>query len=221
LPRGPKPVAQCPLLRKGRSSTGLLLRPRCGNRLSRWALEEPVHRLCSGGQNWPQLSPVDHHGGPGVGVASQSRDLLDGYPRIGHEGHEGVPQFPGVQSLPIFAALQAALNSRRARAAQPAPHAARAGCVRHSGARAATSGMVEIGAVAEALGISVRTARQYIKDGLMRDAPTRSTARPTGRLGATRGRRRCPRALRQTWTWRRRLSSTRHGHWLPGYSFVT
>jgi hypothetical protein len=45
-------------------------------------LEEPVHGFGSSGQHRPQLAPVDNLGGPGVRVARESRDLLDGHPEL-------------------------------------------------------------------------------------------------------------------------------------------
>jgi hypothetical protein len=57
-------------------------------------MEGPVHGLCSTRRNGPQLAPVDHLGGSGVGAARQPCDFLNRHFRAGHQGDEGVPQFP-------------------------------------------------------------------------------------------------------------------------------
>jgi hypothetical protein len=58
------------------------------------------------------------------------------------------------------------------------------------------NGTVEIGAVAESVGLSVRQVRGWIHDGMLPDAPFRGDARNGGRFGGkAAGRRRWPREL--------------------------
>ena len=56
------------------------------------ARQQGVHFLGAGGEDGPELVPVDRFGDFVAGVADEPGDLLDGDVAVGHEADEGVPE---------------------------------------------------------------------------------------------------------------------------------
>src|SRR5436190_22851902 len=80
-------------------------------------LEDPVHSFCSGGQHRPQFAPIDTSVVLELECPASRAISSTGTPELDIRETKEWRNSRGVQFVPIFAALQAALNSRRTLAA--------------------------------------------------------------------------------------------------------